>query len=290
VLASLQVGAVSPPVKSESGYHLIKLLDQQVKDRPSFEDQKPELTRRLQRAAAEPELLKTVEKLRDLVFNSDGLQGPAEQLKLNVRESGWLDRHTADPLLGNAKVVGAAFSSEVLKGNNSDVLELAPDHYVVVRVKQHEAPTPRPLEDVKATIVASVKQERAVEEGKKLAQQFSEQLRKGEDLQKLAAAQGYAAQSVEKSTRSNGVVNPELLRAVFAMPRPAAQQVTLETVSTSNGDVVLVQLQAVEEGAADSLVPAQRNALAAQLRHSLGTLGLAAYMENIKLHGEIKRY
>jgi len=290
-LDTLKVGEVSAPVKSDSGYHVIKLLDMQVKERPTFEAKKDEIAKQLQQGGAQPELQKEVEKLRDLVFNSDGLKTPADQLGLKTQESGWLDRKSTDPVLGNAKVLNAAFSSEVLKEhNNSDVLELAPDHYLVLRVKEHEAAKAKPLAEVKPTIVAALTQERANEAARKVAAELLAQARQGEDLQKLAARQGLAAQSVENSARNNGAVNQELLRAAFGMPKPNAQEPVLDTVSLDNGDVAVLQLVAVNEGAPDSFNPAQRNALAAQLRMSTGNASFTAYMDALKANAEIKRH
>ncbi|HEY3698390.1 MAG TPA: SurA N-terminal domain-containing protein [Spongiibacteraceae bacterium] len=291
-LAKMRVGEVSAPVKSESGFHLIKLVDQQTKEQPTFAEKKAEITQRLLQAKAQPELLKNVEKLRDLVFNSDGLTGPANELKLPVHESGWLERKNSDPLFGNEKIIGAAFSPEVLKEhNNSEVLELAPDHYIVVRVKEHEAATPKPLETVKNEIVAALKQQRARAQAKQIADELSQHLQQGEEFKKLAAMHGYAAKSAEKATRSGGAIAPDLLRAVFAMPRPVAgKPLPLHTVNAPEGDIVLLQLTEVVEGAPDSLNPAQRTAVIAQLQQGLGSADFVAFMENLRARAEIKRH
>lgn len=290
-LAKLKVGQVSAPVKSDAGYHIIKLLDEQGAQAPSFEEKKDEIATQLQQGGALPELQRNVEKLRDLVFNSDGLKTPADQLGLQTRESDWLDRKSTDPVFGDAKVVAATFSSEVLKDhNNSDVLELSPDHYLVLRVKEHEPAKTKPLAEVKPSIVATLTQERANEEARKLAEQLQAQVAKGEDLQKVAAQHGYSTSGVDNSERSNGAVNQEVLRAAFAMPKPAASQPSLDAVNLSNGDVAIVQLVAVKEGAPDSFNPTQRNALAAQLRMSNGTASFAAYMDDLKANAEIKRH
>ena len=87
-LAQLQVGALSMPVKSESGYHLIKLLDAQVKDKPTFEQRKADIALHLQQAKAQPELQKAVEKLRDLVFNADGLSGSSARIEIAAEGRG----------------------------------------------------------------------------------------------------------------------------------------------------------------------------------------------------------
>ncbi len=290
-LSTLKVGAVSAPVKSTSGYHLIKLVDQQTRERPTFEQRKLAIAQRLQQGAAHPELVKNIEKLRDLVFNSEGLTAPAQQLKATVHESDWLDRKSTDALLSNPKVVAAAFSEEVVKsGNNSDVLELSTDHYVVLRMKEHQPATPKPLDEVKAVVAATLKQQRAVDEVKNSAQQLLKQIQQGEDFEKLASQHGYAMKMQEKTTRSNGTSNPELLRAAFALPKSGKDSArSVDLLELSNGDVAILQLQAVVDGAPDSLNPSQSAALLAQLQQGFGTAGFAAFMEDTRARAEIKR-
>jgi peptidyl-prolyl cis-trans isomerase D len=283
-LAKLSVGEVSGPVKSESGYHLIKLVDQQTSAKPTFEQRKADIAQSLQESGAQPELTKNVEKLRDLVFNSDGLGGPAKEVQATIRNSDWIDRKSVDPLLGNPKVIAAAFSQEVLGNhNNSEVLELSPDHFVVLRVKEHTESAPKPFDEVKPAIVAAVKQRRATEQLAAEAQQLIKQVRDGGDFAKLASQQGYTVKSVEKSMRNNGSFNAELLRMAFALPK--TEQHPIDSLQFGNGDIAVLQLEEISEGTADSLAPAQRDALVAQF----GKAGFAAFMEDVREKAEITR-
>lgn len=290
-LATLKAGEVSAPIKTDDGIELLKLIDVNTKPLPTFAERKNEIAQRLLREQAQPALMKTVEKLRDLVFNSDGLSAPATELKLTVKQSEWIERNNKDPLLNNEKIMAAVFSPEVLKEhNNSDVIELTPDHYIVARVREHAEAAPKPLESVTIDIVKALKQERALEQSKQIAAEIVKRVAQGEEFKKAAADAGYNARSVEKSTRGNANVSPELSRTVFTLPRPSVgKPLPTDTVSTSSGDLALLQLSEVIEGQPDSLSDVQRSAIVAQLRQGFGTADFAFFMEGLRTQAEIKR-
>lgn len=290
-LATMKAGEVSAPIKTADGFELLKLNDAHTKPLPTFAEKRAEIAQRLLHETAQPELLKNVEKLRDLVFNSDGLSGPAADLKLVVKQSGWIERKNDDPLFSNEKVATAAFSSEVLKDhNNSDVIELTPDHYIIVRAKEYEAAAPKPLASVAGDVAKALKQERAREQGKQIAAEISQHLAQGEDFKKAATAAGYVSKSVEKAMRSGSNVSPDLLRAAFALPRPVAgKPLPVDTVGAASGDLVLLQLNEVVEGPPDSLNVAQRTAVLTQLQQGFGTADFATFMESLRTRAEIKR-
>lgn len=290
-LAGMKAGEVSAPVKTEDGFELLKLSDVQVKPLPTFAERKADIAQRLLREKAQPELLKNVEKLRDLVFNSDGLSGPATELKLTVKESEWLERQNSDPLLGNEKVMAAAFGAEVLKEhNNSDVIELTPDHYIVLRVKEHQVAAPQPLSNVSGEVAAALKQERARTQAAQVAAEISQRVAQGEDFKKAAAAAGYTSKAVTKATRGTGGLPSELMRSAFAMPRPVTSKpLPVDTVTTEDGEFIVLQLGEVIEGQPDSLTAAQRTAVVAQLRQGFGTADFAAFMESLRARAEIER-
>ena len=291
-LAKLKAGEISAPIKTADGIELLKLIEVNAKPLPAFAERKDDIAQRLLRDKAQPTLLKTAEKLRDLVFNSEGLNAPAKELELSVKESDWLERSNKDPLLSNEKVMAAAFSPEVLKErNNSDVIELSPDHYIVLRVKEHQEAAPKPLAEVTNDIVKALKQEKALEQAKQIAADIEKRVTQGEDFKKVTADAGYTARSVEKTTRNGGGnVAPELSRSAFALARPSAgKALPIDTINTVNDELVLLQLSEVIEGQPNSLNDAQRTAIVAQLRQGFGSEDFAVFLENLRTQAEIER-
>ena len=286
-LAKLAVEQVSAPVLTDAGFHLIKVTEIKRGDKPSFDDRKLVLTQRIQLAAAEAEFIKTVENLRDLVFNSEGLSVPAQELSLELNQSGLIGHSTASGSLANTQVLAAAYSADVLEdGNNSEVLELASDHFMVINVIEHQPPAAKPLTKVKAGIIARLSAEQSTELALKLSEDFIAALSSGISLEEVAKAEGYEWQVQQNVTRNTGSVEPGLLTAIFAIPS-AGNTVVNKAVSLTNGDVAVIQLEEVESGSLEQLSIAERRGLKQELERASGSRSMANFISLLRNNAEI---
>lgn len=288
-LATLKPGEVSAPVRTDAGFHLVKLLDQRVETVPPLEQRREEISQRLAAQAAQPELLKAVEQLRDLAFNADGLQQPAREMKLAVHSSDWLERSNRDPLFSNPKLIGAAFTDEVLKErNNSDAIELAPDHFVVLRVAEHVEAAPRPLAEVKVEVTTLLQRERAVAQARARAEALKQSLIGGTELAVVASKEGLEVKQGKLVQRSAADIDGEVLRAAFELPRAGDAAAQTALTDTATGDVALIRLREAVDGKLADVDPAQQQMLAAQLRRGNGDAVFAAYLDAVRATAEIE--
>ncbi|MDA0977655.1 MAG: peptidylprolyl isomerase, partial [Proteobacteria bacterium] len=92
VAYDLGVNQVSAPVKTEFGYHIIKVLDIEEAVTPSLADVREEVERAYRLAASEDDFVETSSRLAELLFESADLDVPAAELGLEIRETGPLTR------------------------------------------------------------------------------------------------------------------------------------------------------------------------------------------------------
>lgn len=289
-LAGLEVGQVSEPVRTDAGWHLIRLLSEDEAEKPSFEERRDEIAARLAAQRAQPQLIARVERLRDLAFNSATIREPAEQLGLEVEESDWLTRNNDHPLLGRPAVMAAAFSSDVLEqGHNSDVLELAPDHYLLLRVIDQKPAEPLPLTEVKDLIANELAADKARQAARQEAEQIAAAVAAGKaSLAEVGDSRAFPHGSLGPVDRSAEEPVPGLLGAAFSVARPEGDT-RVEVVSLPDGRPAVIALNQVAEGKVDALGTEEQQAWRAQLSAGAGNAAFGGLLESLLKAAEVKR-
>jgi peptidyl-prolyl cis-trans isomerase D len=284
-LYALNEDEVSAPVKSEFGWHIIKLLGVQSPEVPAFESLKPQLVRELKAQQVEQRFVETSKQLEDSAFEASDLAQPAQELGLMVQTTEAFGRDGGEGITANRQVIQAAFSDEVLvDGANSSVIELDPDTSIALRVKEHLKPAAIPLADVREDIVQQLQRSLAAEAARAKGEQLLADLRKG---QQPDDAQW---QAVEAATRSQEGVAPALLQAVFRMPHPEQQdKPSYSGVALSNGDYAVVRLNGVNEPEA-ALTDEEKLNYRRFLASRVGQQDFAAFRQKLQAEAEIERF
>ncbi len=246
---SQQPGDVSEPVKTQFGFHIIKLDEIRGSEIPELDQVRAELIDELKQREADDLYYEQLELLIDMSYeNPDSLDAAAEVLGKEVKTTDWIAADGGSGIAEYPKVLAAAFSDDVLEaGNNSEPIEVGNNNAIVVRVEEREAAHPEPLEAVRESIIETLKQklaaEQATEEGKALLQK----LEQGASLEQLNDRDYISFHKAEGVGRSASDYNPEIVREVFGMPRPAGGSTRDKGFRLSNGDYAIVQLTGVSE-------------------------------------------
>lgn len=245
-------GDVSEPVRSEFGYHLIRLNEIGAVDVPTFADEKDGILDRLRSEAAAEAFDSAVEELEQRAFEERyELTETASALGLTIlRAEGVTEFSGADTnqwaLAGDLDVIESLFSTEGLEGENSAVISLGDGRAAVVRVAQYYASEQLALADVQQVIVDELKQEAARGEIESDKANALAQLDAGVPVSEVANELGKRWETRELITRRGaslrGLANvPEsVLTEAFSLPRPSDGGKSIGAATTTDGSALVV--------------------------------------------------
>jgi peptidyl-prolyl cis-trans isomerase D len=247
--SALKLGEVSVPVKSAFGYHLIKVTELIPAEVKSFDDVKAELTKAYQKAQAENAFYEAGERLTETSYeNPDNLQATASALSLAIKKTELFGKDKGDGIAAEEKFRTAAFSEEVLQGNNSAPIELGTDRLVVLRVLEHKAAAVKPLQEVNSQVVAALSAEKAKQQAIEMAQKVKSRLLAGESMQTIAAENKFAIKTLTGMTHSKTDAPAQLNQAIFKAAKPVGDKPTVFTTELPSGEQAVVSVSKVQEG------------------------------------------
>ena len=251
--SKLAVGEVSDRVKTDAGIHFLLLTDRKEQSQASFEGLQEQLTRKIQERAADALLLSLVEELRDVAFNSVDLNKVAEISNRQIDISDLFSRSGVDEgIFAETKIINAAFSEEVIQdGYNSEVIELSPKHFVVLRKSRYLPSKLKPIEEVKPEIIQQIKENKIKHIALEETARLGDAIINGETtIEEIALKEGYEWQVEIGGTRTKNELPRELSEKVFSLPITSALPVTNQSLGGSEF-IFLYELVRVQPGGMD---------------------------------------
>jgi len=275
-LFAMQVGEVSAPVRTEFGFHIIKLHEIQGGQGQSFEQVREQLAAEQEQADMERALNELAGQLVDAVDrNPTVLESAAHELGLEMHTLGPFHRENASGIAAHPAVRRAAFSTILIEdGTVSELIEIDLNHSVMLRVREHTPEHVQPLEQVREQVIAAIIDDQANEQAQKAADAFLAQLsEEGQSLAALAKAQNLPLFPMPQLPRNAQILPPEAEQAVFSATVPEGEQPTYGKVKMDDGSYMLFAVTQVTPGNLEA-IPAPYQA---QLQQELAQLdGLAA--------------
>jgi peptidyl-prolyl cis-trans isomerase D len=204
---SLPTGSVSDLVKTQYGFHIVKVIDRQAARTETLDQVFPQILGTLQEEEAQRQ--------------AEDLSG---QIAVEIRRSGRvsiddlakkfnLKLGQTPPLEANQPILDVGNSPELTEtifrlrpGDDS-----APIHtdkgYIVISVKEDQPAHPATLAEVRDRLLADYRREKATDLAKSRAEELAKRAKSGEDLAKAAKSLGLEAKTSDLFSRTGSVAD-----------------------------------------------------------------------------------
>ena len=286
---SMKPGEIRGPVKTEFGWHVIKLEGVTPETTQSFEEVRAELETEYRHSQVEKAFGDAQEDLDTRAFESSGdIAAVAAQMKLPVKRIERYTRAGSAELGATPKVTEAVFSADVLAGRELRTVEIAPGKVVALGVKAHEPAKAKPLELVRGEVLESARIEAAAKLAATRAGEVVAELGKGGAWPAAVAKwQSEAAtQNPKPVTRKDPAVPAEVLEAAFRAPAPSGAP-RYGVATLANGDTAIWFVASVEQGKFAAMKPDEKLAAHEEARDRAAMTDATVYVTSMRANAEV---
>jgi peptidyl-prolyl cis-trans isomerase D len=276
---------VSGVVKSEFGYHIIKLTDVKPEKVNAFENVKQEIIVKVKTFKAEERFYEISQRMSEVAFEvPDNLDEVADLAGKSISTTDLFSRDNAPDVVSNPNVLSGAFSFELIEDAvNSEVIELGSNHIIVVRVAEHVPERTKTIEEVKEQIHQTLAAQLSQQAARDWALELKFALTNNDDVNPKLAALGLSWEEKQVVTRNDPALSQSIVDALFKLSATDSSVVDL-----INGDISLVQLTQVNSAAEANAQ--QLTSLQNRLASSKSQIMYGAVIESLKAQADIEIY
>jgi peptidyl-prolyl cis-trans isomerase D len=273
----LEKDGVSDPIKTNFGWHILRVTEIQPAKTETFAEAKPKLAAELAHDAADSQIGKLMNKADDALARGDTLDKITGDLQLTVVKAADVDQN--GHALGGGAVALPSPAADILRtafnteaGQVSNVSETQEGGFYVVRVDKVTPSVVRPLAEVHDQVLAAWQQDQRIQRVTKTAKEIVDAVNGGKRLKEIAAERKLTLTTTAPLERgvAPGGLQPQLLTALFrAKPHQAVQ-------GPSNDGVYVAEV--TEVIAADPAADKPKvDAVAGQIKQQIQTDLFAEY-------------
>jgi peptidyl-prolyl cis-trans isomerase D len=288
---SMQPGQISDLVKSQFGFHIIKVVDKKPAATRTLDEVRPQIQDMLSTQRVDQQIADRTRDLDARITKPADIDNVGKEAGVMVAESGFFTRDEPVPGLGPAPDV-ASQAFQLKDGAVSKALQ-SPRGPVYVTVTGKRDPYVPKLEEVKDKVREDVIRMKAAELSKARAGEIAATLRSAKDFAAAAKAQGLEAKDSQLIARGSPLpdigVSPEVDKVAFSLPAEGVS----DPIPTSTGTVI-VKVAERQDVTPDALRQAKES-FRTQLLNERRDLFFSSYMTKakqgmkIQVNGDVAR-
>ncbi len=239
----MKAGELSEPVKTDFGFHIIKLQDIRAGGTKSFAEARADVEAAYRTEQAETLLSERAEQFSDaLNEHPDSLTAAGERLKLKPETLTAATREAISQRFSDA-VAAAAWEPEVLnEGLATPAIDIGSNRMVALRVTAREPAKVPPLAELKDTVTEQLKQEKVRAAAIAKGEALLARLKKGEAAAEVMAQEKLDWVKVISANRESTEVSRAVARAAFGLALKDADASAFVGVPLGTGAYAVVEV------------------------------------------------
>jgi peptidyl-prolyl cis-trans isomerase D len=246
---SLEPGKISDLVKTQYGYHIIKVVDKKAATTRPLQEVRQQIQDQLAFERAQAQAADLAQALEKDIKSPGDLDRVAKDKGLAVQESGFFARD--EPILGLGPSPEAASRAfEMKQGEVAGPLRASRGFIFEAMIAKQDPYVPK-LDEVKERVRDEVVKQKARDASKQKAAELAAKLKSAPDFDKAAKAAGFDAKTTELITRDSPIPDLGVAKAVddaaFKLPVGSVS----DAIPTDNGTAVVKVLDKQEVSPAD---------------------------------------
>ena len=284
VAFSLQPGQVSDLVKTQFGYHIIKVVDKKPATTRSLDEVRAQITDQLAWEKAQAQASTLAATLENEIKSPADLDKVAKTSGLKVEESGYFTRE--EPILGlGPSPQASAEAFDLNQGQVSGAVRTSRG-FAFMTVVDKQAPRPSKLEEVKDRVKEDLIREKAKELARQKAAAVASAAKGNGDLAKAAKAAGVEVKTSELQARDAAFPEVGTSRQVDTVAFSQPTGTVSDPIATDNAAVVVKVVEHRDVTPAE--VAAGRDQLREELLNERRGRFFSAYMVKAKQRMKIE--
>jgi peptidyl-prolyl cis-trans isomerase D len=241
---AMQPGQISDLVKTQYGYHIIKLVDKKAGTTRPLAEVRQQLNDQLAYERAQAQAADLSQTLEKQIKKPADLDTAAKAQGLTVQESGFFAKD--EPILGLGPSPEAASRAFEMKPNEVAGPLRASRGFVFLTFLNKQDPYVPKLDEVKERVREALIKEKARDLSKQKASEIAAKLKSAPDFEKAAKAAGLEAKTTELIAKDAPIpdlgVAPAVDDVAFRLPVGAVS----DPIATDNGAAVVKVLEKKE--------------------------------------------